>query len=588
MSAPQSSVVSNYDNEEQPGRELDVEVSLAVSKGIGISVINSFPEELMFATLSGVCVDVSLNSSAQKVTLEVEHVQVDNQLVNTNFPILVYPTPNEEEETEDTLPVISASVEHVRHHLPGTTVLKHFNAHVCDLMVLMEERLLFRLIQWIQEGLASTDENMEDNAGKEAFSMLTRRTTATIVGGGGQLHFESIDLMMGVVRLSLHTTSNLPPDLRAIKHSLGVPTVTFEAPVVFDRYSQHHLSGTTQVVLESIATHYKRVVKDQSIKIAGSVDILGNPTGLMSDIASGVSGMFSQNPDILGFVRDVSHGIFDSTSKITGSASYILGQASFDSSYQDEREQMSNTCQTSSDHLSAGLIGLSSGIFGGLTSMVTQPYYGMVNEGIGGFFAGLGKGVAGTITKPVAGLFDFASNTSAALRETTSRISKVRPERLRPKRCCVDPSGALVPYQPQMARAQLYLRILKEQADDEMLVAYEHISNDGTRALISSNFVYFFKQTPPSPTDVEAKIDLELLHHCRDTISKGDKGDRAPIIVLSVQLSQELMQTKTFKFRCKSESLARNVSRLINYAKTVHEYRKTVVQTFRLQVQNIW
>ena len=43
-------------------------------------------------------------------------------------------------------------------------------------MVLMEERLLFRLIQWIQEGLASTDENMEDNAGKEAFSMLTRRS----------------------------------------------------------------------------------------------------------------------------------------------------------------------------------------------------------------------------------------------------------------------------------------------------------------------------------------------------------------------------------------------------------------------------
>ena len=60
-----------------------------------------------------------------------------------------------------------------------------------------------------------------------------------------------------------------------------------------------------------------QVVKDQSIKIAGSVDILGNPTGLMSDIASGVSGMFSQNPDILGFVRDVSHGIFDSTSKVS-------------------------------------------------------------------------------------------------------------------------------------------------------------------------------------------------------------------------------------------------------------------------------
>ena len=59
--------------------------------------------------------------------------------------------------------------------IPSFSHLQHFNARVCDLMVLMEERLLFRLIQWIQEGLASTDENMEDNAGKEAFSMLTRR-----------------------------------------------------------------------------------------------------------------------------------------------------------------------------------------------------------------------------------------------------------------------------------------------------------------------------------------------------------------------------------------------------------------------------
>ena len=76
--------------------------------------------------------------------------------------------------------------------------------------------------------------------------------------------------------------------------------------------------------------------------------------------------------------------------------------------------------------------------------------------------------MAGTITKPVAGILDFASNTSAALRETTSRISRVRPERLRLKRCCVDPSGALVPYQAQMARAQMYLRHLKEDTEDEM------------------------------------------------------------------------------------------------------------------------
>ena len=41
------------------------------------------------------------------------------------------------------------------------------------------------------------------------------------------------------------------------------------------------------------------------------------------------------------------------------------------------------TCQTSGDHFKAGLINLTSGIFGGMTSMITQPYKGAVEEGVG-------------------------------------------------------------------------------------------------------------------------------------------------------------------------------------------------------------
>lgn len=40
-------------------------------------------------------------------------------------------------------------------------------------------------------------------------------------------------------------------------------------------------------------------------------------------------------------------------------------------------------CQTSGDHLKAGIIGLSSGVFGGVTSIFTQPYRGAVESGVG-------------------------------------------------------------------------------------------------------------------------------------------------------------------------------------------------------------
>ena len=46
------------------------------------------------------------------------------------------------------------------------------------------------------------------------------------------------------------------------------------------------------------------------------MDFLGNPVGLVSDVASGVSGMLAVQPDVVGLVRDVAHGVTDTTSKV--------------------------------------------------------------------------------------------------------------------------------------------------------------------------------------------------------------------------------------------------------------------------------
>ena len=58
------------------------------------------------------------------------------------------------------------------------------------------------------------------------------------------------------------------------------------------------------------------MVKGQAIKILGSVDFVGNPMGLLIDVASGVSGMIAVQPDVMGLVRDVAHGMSDTTSKV--------------------------------------------------------------------------------------------------------------------------------------------------------------------------------------------------------------------------------------------------------------------------------
>ena len=63
----------------------------------------------------------------------------------------------------------------------------------------------------------------------------------------------------------------------------------------------------------------------------------------------------------------------------------------------------------------------SSGIIGGLTSVITSTVEGVKTEGgVSGFFSGLGKGLVGTVTKPVAGALDFASETAQTVRDMAS------------------------------------------------------------------------------------------------------------------------------------------------------------------------
>jgi vacuolar protein sorting-associated protein 13A/C len=72
------------------------------------------------------------------------------------------------------------------------------------------------------------------------------------------------------------------------------------------------------------------------------------------------------------------------------------------------------------------------GIFDGVTGVATKPIEGAREEGVGGFFKGIGKGVAGLVAKPTGGIVDFASGTLDSFKratEVTEEVHRVRPAR---------------------------------------------------------------------------------------------------------------------------------------------------------------
>ena len=185
-----------------------------------------------------------------------------------------------------------------------------------DMTVTLEEKLLFKLLQWagvVRPSRSRRKRNQQD----EMMNLLSYRTPVSAGQQDSmQLYCEHLNLATTELRISVSTTSQLPDDLKAIKYNLGIPLIKFQSPVKLKGYQRLHTLGEAHVYADSLMKHYKRVVRAQAFHILGSVDFLGNPMGLFSDVASGVSGMISVQPDVVGLVRDVTHGMSDTTSKV--------------------------------------------------------------------------------------------------------------------------------------------------------------------------------------------------------------------------------------------------------------------------------
>ncbi|XP_046938931.1 vacuolar protein sorting-associated protein 13D-like isoform X2 [Lynx rufus] len=200
-----------------------------------------------------------------------------------------------------------------------------------------------------------------------------------------------------------------------------------------------------------------------------------------------------------------------------------------DNRHQSEREYIRYHAATSGEHLVAGIHGLAHGIIGGLTSVITSTVEGVKTEGgVSGFISGLGKGLVGTVTKPVAGALDFASETAQAVRDTATLSG---------------PS----------------------------FIAVENI--DSYCVLISSKAVYFLKSG--DYVDREAiflEVKYDDLYHC--LVSKDHGKVYVQVTKKAVNSSSGVSipgpSHQKPMVHVKSEGLAVKLSQEINYAKSLY------------------
>ncbi|KAG5879440.1 hypothetical protein JTB14_025696 [Gonioctena quinquepunctata] len=557
--------------EDNDSRELQFGVHL---RGLGVSLVcRSGPEELLYAYFSTIVGETVITSQSKQFCMSIKHIQVDNQLMDTSVPVVMYITPVSSKhsmEAYDHLPALDFNTEIQKKVNENAVIFKHLILRLKKITIVIEERLLLKLCQFI--GVHSQEEELLDKQDNETQRLLSEVSAVH----AKRYYFGVIKLTPDQIRLSVKTASKLPHNLQRIKRKLGLTLIKFEdAAVDLEAFERQHPFETSQFLFKSIVKHFKDELMWQAGIILGSVDFIGNPLGLMNDVSEGISG-FIYEGNVGALVKNVTHGMSNSAAKITESLSDGLGKVTMDDYHEEMRQKIRHVQSgRSSDHIMAGFKGLGFGILGGATGIFKQVYEGASNDGLQGVFSGLGKGLVGAVTKPVVGVLDLASETARAVRDSSR--SKLVPERVRLPRCPNGPGGLLPKYDYRQSQGQQHLYALNEKNFEEQLVAFQVLgsASEDIFCIVSNKMIRIVTNTRSPDLTPVIECSLSNLETCNVITEKKDNEIRyyIEIVMHYTGVSAVLVNldpVKKPRVRCQTSEMAHSVSQQINYARRMY------------------
>ncbi|KAH8307603.1 hypothetical protein KR044_004766 [Drosophila immigrans] len=401
---------------------------------------------------------MSMKSSPfqKQLHLKINRIQMDNQFIDPVFPVVLAPiAPPKSVASSTTMkPFIECSM--VERVIPNSEVKQFKYATILIQEFHFKVDILF--LTAIAEMFAAdvNDEQAAKLFRSDVESILLPLTA----------HFEQHSQMeqknfydnLHLGPLKIHVsfsmagsdTTALPSFLGPLVQGVGV-TLTDINDVVFRLAffeREYQFFSQSQLVSE-VSSHYTGQALKQLYVLALGLDVLGNPYGLVVGIKKGVEDLFYepfhgaiQGPGefaeglMLGVKSLFGHtvgGAAGAVSKITGAMGKGLAALTFDDDYQRKRRQgMHNKPKNFHEGLARSSKGLVMGFVDGVTGVVTKPVSGAREQGVEGFFKGLGKGAIGLVARPTAGVVDFASGSFEAVKRATESSDEVK--RLRPPR----------------------------------------------------------------------------------------------------------------------------------------------------------
>jgi hypothetical protein len=511
---------------EQPFRKMTITLYI---EGIGISIINNHPEEVIFLSLSRLKVDYTDRQAAQQLEFTIADIQLDNQQPLAMFPVAISAILPDEEK-----PALFISVKTEKRPHQTIRCFDHLVILMQELDVHMDEAFLVRLLSMVEawNELTSLGRKQKDSLGDADSPYQYLRSADTASFFEGQLMYFKVLVIYPIKlrvtyvasRLAVHNLQKFATVSRLLDRTGSLANVD-SAPLNLNGLMLEHPFCSQPELVNRIWQHYTTACVKEMFKILGSIDILGSPISFFSNLGTGWYDFFHEparglisSPEDFGkglqkgtksLVKKSLYGVFNSTSKITGSLGSGMTALAADDDFARQREHAIRP-RDATEGLTHGVKHLGRALVGGVTGIITEPVKG-AKHGLPGFLKGMRRGIQNVGLKPVIGIVDFIAITSVGVRNTARRGDELLDlrMRLRPPRY-FGPDHVLQLYTRQKAEGQAFLHTIEHGRFAREYYFAHFVASASSVVLVSNEHLFLISYTK----------DREKLHWFEQLSSK--------------------------------------------------------------------
>ncbi|XP_060068135.1 intermembrane lipid transfer protein VPS13B-like [Ylistrum balloti] len=433
-------------------RHLTVSLKDETSSSVEVSeVLRVSIDELFVAYYPSGQISIEESESHSCISACVGVIQLDNQLFHTkglyDFPVLFLPQ-NIPDPSQLTLPSLqNLSISEKFAVLKSVSFL-HFQ--IVQGTTILDNSVTKRVEFGLQAAIANIDDGFILRFLKEVESLIPTKLSHSS-GTRSDIFVKKLPKSFRNISTSLSCPVKIehlciqPINLLFSLHaSLKLFIASDRTPLSFGKFERKDVCGISHQVIRVLAMHYATGALFRVGIVVGSLEILGNPTGLIRSIGTGVADLvkmpytgLTRGPGafvsgvshgMTSFVKNISSGMIMSVTSFASSVSRNMDRLSLDQYHQERQEERRRQQPHGiSSGLKQGLTGFGMSLLGAVAGLADQPIQNIISNqdaserpkstsaAATGVVTGVGKGLVGAVTKPIGGAAEFVSQTGQGI-----------------------------------------------------------------------------------------------------------------------------------------------------------------------------